>query len=73
MARRILAWVLLAGFVLLLVNVMFFRLYWQLSIAIYIIVMIGYVLYSSRARRLENLERIRKMKDGGSDPEDSPQ
>ncbi|HOQ07816.1 MAG TPA: hypothetical protein PK127_06340 [Clostridiales bacterium] len=73
MLRRILAWVVLAGFVLLLLNVMFFRFYWQLSVAIYIIVMLGYVLYSSRARRLENLEKVRRMEEDDNDTEESRQ
>jgi len=63
MVRRILAWVVLAGFVLLLLNVMFFRFYWQLSVAIYIIVMIGYILYSSMARRMKDLGKVIKMEE----------
>ena len=73
MVRRILAWVVLAGFVLLLLNVMFIRFYWQLSVAIYIIVMLGYILYSSRARRMEDLKKVIKMeeKNGGSNAEEN--
>lgn len=67
MVRRILAWVVLAGFVLLLLNVMFFRFYWQLSVAIYIIVMIGYILYSSMARRMKDLGKVIKMGEKNSE------
>jgi len=67
MVRRILAWVVLAGFVLLLLNVMFFRFYWQLSVAIYIIVMIGYILYSSMARRMKDLGKVIKMEEKNSE------
>jgi vacuolar-type H+-ATPase subunit I/STV1 len=37
MNRRILAWVLLIGFILLITNLMTIRIYWQASIIIYII------------------------------------
>ncbi|HEY8348298.1 MAG TPA: hypothetical protein PK767_01380 [Clostridiales bacterium] len=66
MVRRILAWVVLAGFILLLLNVMFFRFYWQLSVAIYIIVMLGFILYSSKARRMEDLKKVIKMEENNA-------
>ena len=55
MKKRIVAWVLLALFVLLLLNIMFFKFYWQACLAVYIIVMFGFVLYSSRVKRMEEL------------------
>ena len=66
MVRRILAWVVLAGFILLLLNIMFFRFYWQLSVAIYIIVMLGFILYSSKARRMEDLKKVIKMEENNA-------
>ncbi len=66
MKKRIVAWVLLALFVLLLLNIMFFKFYWHACLAVYIIVMFGFVLYSSRVKRMEELERLRDMdKDNG--------
>ena len=72
MGRRILAWVLLAGFLLLLVNVIFIRYQWELSVAIYIMIAFGFVLYSSRARRME-IWKVRKMnaRNSGDDDEDN--
>lgn len=70
MAKRIIAWILLALFVLLLLNVMFFKFYWQISLAVYIIIMFGFVLYSSRAKRMEELEKFMDMdKDKDKDKE----
>lgn len=36
MIKRVLAWILLIGFVLLIINLIFFRYYWQVSLALYI-------------------------------------
>ena len=74
MGRRILAWVLLAGFLLLLVNVIFIRYQWELSVAIYIMIEFGFVLYSSIARRMEDMERFMEMNarnNSGDDDEDN--
>jgi hypothetical protein len=46
MKRRIFAWVLLAGFLLLLVNLIFFRWQGMLSLGIYIIVATLYIFFN---------------------------
>jgi membrane protein implicated in regulation of membrane protease activity len=67
MKRRILAWILLAGFVLLLVNVMFIKFYWQLSMVIYIIIAFAFLLYNSRATRAREMEEFMGRVEGGKD------
>lgn len=42
MKRRILAWVMLVGFVVLLVNIIVFRYMWELSIALYVVILLYY-------------------------------
>ncbi|HOM01757.1 MAG TPA: hypothetical protein PLH43_02875 [Acetivibrio sp.] len=45
MFKRVMAWILLAGFVLLLLNIAVFGIYRELSAAIYLAVMLMYVFY----------------------------
>lgn len=66
MKRRILAWVLLAGFVLLLLNIMFIRFYWQLSVMIYLIIAFAFLLYNSKVRRMQKAERLNNARGGNS-------
>jgi hypothetical protein len=70
MAKKIMAWVLLAGFVLLLLNIMFFKYYLQLSLVVYIIISFGYLLYSSKARLAEDLARLRNKEEKEGNGED---
>ncbi|MEI6131540.1 MAG: hypothetical protein WCQ41_01780 [Bacillota bacterium] len=46
MGKRIMAWALLVGFVLLIANIMSYRFYLEISLAIYLVVCIGFVFYS---------------------------
>jgi uncharacterized membrane protein YhaH (DUF805 family) len=48
MKKRIIAWILLAGFALLLLNLIVFRFYWQLSMMVYVIIVIAYVLVNGK-------------------------
>jgi hypothetical protein len=50
MAKRILAWVLLAGFVLLLLNISIFHIYTVPSFGIYVVIAIGFVFSKGRLR-----------------------
>jgi hypothetical protein len=43
MKRRIIAWCLLAGFVLLLANIIFIKFYWQASVYIYLIITLTFL------------------------------
>lgn len=45
MFKRIAAWILLADFVLLLLNITVFGIYREISAAIYLVVMIIYIFY----------------------------
>lgn len=44
MKRRIFAWILLAGFVLLILNLLVIRLYWKESMVIYLIIVFAFML-----------------------------
>jgi len=46
--RRIIAWILLAAFVLLILNLILFKVYWQLSMVIYLIVMFAFILTNKK-------------------------
>ncbi|MGE5615095.1 MAG: hypothetical protein ACM3XR_11900 [Bacillota bacterium] len=48
MKKRIIAWILLAGFVLLLLNLIIFRFYWQLSMIVYIVIVIAFVMTNGK-------------------------
>jgi len=58
--------VLLAGFVLLLLNIMFIRFYWQLSVMIYLIIAFAFLLYNSKVRRMQEAERLNNARGGNS-------
>lgn len=44
MRKRIFAWILLAGFVLLILNLLVIRLYWKESMIIYLIIVFAFML-----------------------------
>jgi membrane protein implicated in regulation of membrane protease activity len=48
MKRRIFAWVLLIGFVLLLLNLIVFRFYWQLSMVVYLVIVFAFMLMNGK-------------------------
>ena len=48
MLRRILAWILLIGFLLLMINIFVFGFYWQLSIGIYLVVAVYFLFSKSK-------------------------
>lgn len=48
MKRRIFSWVLLGLFVLLLLNIIVFRVYWQLSMVIYLIIAFAFIFTQGR-------------------------
>ena len=60
MKRRIIAWIVLAGFVLLLLNLIVFRFQWQLSLIAYVIIIFIYIL--TNGRRQEQLKNHDNMK-----------
>ncbi len=45
MKRRVFAWLLLAGFILLLLNLAIFKVYWEICLTVYIFIMLMYVFY----------------------------
>lgn len=48
MLKRVMAWVLLIGFVLLLLNIAIFHFYWQVSLAVYVVIIIFFVLSNGK-------------------------
>lgn len=58
MLKRVLAWVLLAGFVFLLLNIMVFQFYVIPSISLYLIIALGFV-FSKKSRPEQNFEQNR--------------
>ena len=62
MKRRIMAWVMLAGFILLLLNLIVIRYQWQLSLTAY--VMIVFIFIFTNGRRQEQLKNpdIKRLK-----------
>lgn len=48
MIKRILAWIILVGFVLLLLNIAIFKFYWQASLAAYVVIVIFFVLTNGK-------------------------
>lgn len=48
MAKRIFAWIMLAGFVMLILNLIVFRYYWQLSMAVYLIIFFAFIFTSGK-------------------------
>lgn len=48
MKRRIFAWAILAGFILLLLNLIVFRFYWQLSMVVYLVIVVAFMLTNGK-------------------------
>lgn len=48
MAKRIFAWAMLAGFVILMLNLIIFRYYWQLSMFIYLIIFFAFIFTNGK-------------------------
>jgi hypothetical protein len=46
--KRIFAWVLLVGFIALIINIAFFRFYIEFSFAIYFVIIIYYLVNAKR-------------------------
>ncbi len=56
MKRRIFAWVLLVLFVLLLLNIIVFKVYWQLSMVIYLIIAFAFVFTAGRRTQSQHYD-----------------
>lgn len=65
MKRRIFAWVLLVGFVLLLLNLIVFRIYWQLSMVVYLIILFAFLFTNGRTVNTQDTDDI-SSSDGSS-------
>ncbi len=56
MKRRIFAWAILTGFILLLLNLIVFRYYWQLSMVIYLIILFAFLLTNGKFTNTQSKE-----------------
>jgi len=45
MYKRVIAWILLIGFVLLIVNLIFIRYKWQFFLSVYLIIAVAFLLF----------------------------
>ena len=70
MKRRIFAWILLAGFILLILNLIVFRVYWQLSMVVYLVIVFAFLLTNGKLLHTQGADDISNS-DGSDDPEDS--
>ena len=53
MKKRILAWILLIGFLLLLLNLIVFRYQWQISIMAYLVIMVVFLIGNKKRRNYD--------------------
>lgn len=70
MKRRIFAWILLAGFILLILNLIVFRVYWQLSMVAYLVIVFAFLLTNGKLVHTQGADDISNS-DGSDDPNDS--
>ncbi|MDD4494949.1 MAG: hypothetical protein PHV32_11510 [Eubacteriales bacterium] len=64
MIKRILAWVMLAGFIFLLLNLFLFGWYTEVCVIIYVIIFVVYALFGlSKGRSLDFTKSIRSASD----------
>lgn len=70
MKRRIFAWALLAGFIFLILNLIVFRVYWQLSMAAYLVIVFAFLLTNGKLLHTQGADNISST-DGSDDPEDT--
>ena len=67
MKRRIFAWMLLALFLMLLLNIIVFRIYWQLSMVIYLVIAFAFILTEGRRTKPQYYEDFSDNDDKDSD------
>jgi len=67
MKRRIFAWVLLALFALLLLNIIVIRIYWQLSMVIYLIIAFAFILTEGRRTKPQYYDVDLNFKEGNDE------
>lgn len=51
MKKRIVAWLLLLGFIFLILNIIVFHFYWEISLIIYIGILLYYVFFKNKEQR----------------------
>ena len=54
MQRRIIAWVLLVGFLFLIINLIVIRYYWQLSMVIYLVIVFIFLFTNRKGSSIDN-------------------
>jgi hypothetical protein len=71
MLKRVLAWIILIGFVLLLLNIAIFHFYWQICLAVYVVIIIFFVLSNGKIVPVQT-EVGRDRAEGGNNNADAP-
>ncbi|NTV90486.1 MAG: hypothetical protein HGA22_09045 [Clostridiales bacterium] len=71
MKKRVFAWVLLVLFVLLLVNLIVIRWQWQLSIAVYAVILVAFVFTAKKPEKYKDSEPDSADDGTGSNEEDA--
>jgi hypothetical protein len=70
MLKRVLAWIILIGFVLLLLNIAIFHFYWQVCTAVYVVIIIFFVL--SNGKIVPSQTEARHTQANGGNDADAP-
>ena len=52
MLKRIMAWVLLVGFLFLILNLILIRFYWQLSMIIYLVIVFAFLFTNRKGNNI---------------------
>ncbi len=50
MLRRVAAWLLIVGFIFLIFNIIVFHFYWEASLAVYLVIMLSFVVFNNHKR-----------------------
>lgn len=56
MLKRIMAWVLLVGFLFLILNLIVIRFYWQISMVIYLVIVFIFLFTNKKRSSSDNTE-----------------
>lgn len=63
MNKRVFAWILLIAFVLLLLNIIVFRVYWEFFMVVYIIIVFAFIFSKGKLFQQEDDENVHKDSD----------
>jgi len=70
MRRRIIAWVLLLAFVLLVLNLLFFKVYMEFFSLVYIVIFVAYIFLQGRLAQPEDTDTNNGKSTNNTDTDD---